>query len=294
MILVVGATGAQGGSVARRLLADGKPVRLLSRHTSSPAARALASRGAEVAEGDLADTGSLVRALRGCQGVFGMTSFCEHFGTELTHGKNLVDAALEARVEHLVLSTLPSSISLSSGALSVAHYESKAEIERYARAVRAPASFVHASFYFENFLSTFLKRAPDGNGLAFGFPQGNQPLASFGVEDFGAVVALVFEQRSRFMGEVVPVVAEYLRAEEYAAIITRVTGRDVRYSHVPESAYAALPIPNAALIAASFELTRRYAPFEMKHRAATRALHPAILGFESWVQERLARFQAFE
>jgi len=45
-ILVSGATGQQGGAVARRLLAAGFPVRALTRDPETPAAQALAARGA--------------------------------------------------------------------------------------------------------------------------------------------------------------------------------------------------------------------------------------------------------
>src|SRR5262249_220846 len=47
-VLVTGATGRQGGAVARSLLARGIPVRALSRNPDKPACRALAQAGAEV------------------------------------------------------------------------------------------------------------------------------------------------------------------------------------------------------------------------------------------------------
>ena len=54
-ILVAGATGQQGGAVARHLLAAGWPVRALTRDSDGPAAQALANQGASVVQGDLAD-----------------------------------------------------------------------------------------------------------------------------------------------------------------------------------------------------------------------------------------------
>src|SRR6478735_7343876 len=93
LILVTGATGAQGGSVARALLADEHfSVRILTRNGSSPKALELKAAGAEVAQGDLDDTASLIRAMRGCYGVFGVTNFWEHFDREYQQGKNLIDA----------------------------------------------------------------------------------------------------------------------------------------------------------------------------------------------------------
>jgi uncharacterized protein YbjT (DUF2867 family) len=136
LTLVSGATGAQGGSVARRLLARGQAVRALTRRASSPAARELAALGAELVEADLGDPSSLTAAMRGCSAVFGVTNYWEHAGLETVHGKNLVDAARAAEVPKLVLSTLPSSELLSGGAFSVPHFESKAAVEAYALRAR--------------------------------------------------------------------------------------------------------------------------------------------------------------
>ena len=62
-ILVVGATGMQGGGVARHLLKRGKfEVRCLTRHPNSEAARILEQQGAEGVQADLDDSASLVRA----------------------------------------------------------------------------------------------------------------------------------------------------------------------------------------------------------------------------------------
>src|SRR5689334_15924545 len=97
MILVTGATGAQGGGVARQLLKDAKfRVRCLTRDPKSPKAAALGRAGAELVKGDLADTRSLTAALTGCYGCFGVTNFWEHFGGEYQHGINLVDAVKAA------------------------------------------------------------------------------------------------------------------------------------------------------------------------------------------------------
>ncbi len=93
IILVTGATGGQGGSVARHLLEEGRfAVRAFTRNVGSPQALALEAAGAEIVQGDLADKESLVAAMQGCYGVFGVTNFWEHYDKELDHGKNLVMA----------------------------------------------------------------------------------------------------------------------------------------------------------------------------------------------------------
>jgi uncharacterized protein YbjT (DUF2867 family) len=66
-ILVTGATGLQGGAVARHLLKLGKPeVRCLTRRPDSEAAKTLKQLGAEVVRADLDDPASLKSVLRDC------------------------------------------------------------------------------------------------------------------------------------------------------------------------------------------------------------------------------------
>ena len=69
IVLVSGATGQQGGATAARLIADGWPVRVLTRNPESAAATALRHAGAEIVAGDMDDRGSLDAALRGVYGV---------------------------------------------------------------------------------------------------------------------------------------------------------------------------------------------------------------------------------
>ena len=74
-ILVVGATGNQGGATAHRLLTDGWSVRALTRDATSEKAQALAEAGAEVVQGNLEDRASLDAALQDVYSVFGVVNF---------------------------------------------------------------------------------------------------------------------------------------------------------------------------------------------------------------------------
>lgn len=66
--LVTGATGFVGSAVARRLLAEGFELRLLSRRNSDR--RNVDGLDATVVVGDLTDPASLQRAVEGCDAVF--------------------------------------------------------------------------------------------------------------------------------------------------------------------------------------------------------------------------------
>ncbi len=68
-ILVTGATGNQGGAVARSLRARGWKVRALVRDPAKPTAQRLAKDNIELVQGDLFTTASLENALNEVYGV---------------------------------------------------------------------------------------------------------------------------------------------------------------------------------------------------------------------------------
>jgi uncharacterized protein YbjT (DUF2867 family) len=172
-ILVTGATGLQGGAVARHLLKLGKAeVRCLTRRPDSEAAKTLKQLGADVVKADFDDPASLKSVLRDCTGVFGVTDFWEAFLREYDQGVNLIDAASEAGVAHLVLSTLPSAAKISNGAIAVPHCETKARMEEHTRQRGVPFTFVHVAFYFENFINYFPPQRQADGSYGFGFPDG--------------------------------------------------------------------------------------------------------------------------
>ncbi len=293
-ILVTGATGAQGGSVARHLLRRGDfAVRALTRDPDSAGARALRTVGAEVVQGDLGDPESLRAALVGAYGVFGVTNFWEHFAREREHGVNLIDAVADSEVEHFVLSTLPHVKQISGGELEVPHFDIKAELEAYAqnRCGRSTAlTFVHVAFYYENFLSFFPPRPQKDGTFAFGFPQGDTPLAAFAAEDLGGVVAPLFARPDDFRGRTVGVVGDDRPPAEYARIMTEVLDAPVVYQYVPREVFAGLGFPGAEDLANMFEFNRRFIPNRIEDLTLSRALYPSLQTFEAWLCANRSRF----
>ena len=82
LITIFGATGAQGGGLARAILAepDGDfAVRAVTRKPDSNAAKALSQAGAEVVAADLDDAASVARAMQGAHGAFCVTNFWNTF-----------------------------------------------------------------------------------------------------------------------------------------------------------------------------------------------------------------------
>jgi len=291
-ILVTGATGAQGGSVARHLLAKGGyAVRCLTRNPDSEKATALKQAGAELVRGDFEDLDSLRAALDGCHGVFGVTNFWEHFGKEYEQGKNLVDAVAAAEsVKHFVFSTLPGAKKISGGELYVPHFDIKAQLEDHARERGLPATFVHVAFYYENFLTFFPPQKQPNGTFAFGFPQGDTPLAALAIEDLGGVVAPIFEKPDEFIGKTVGVVGDDLPAAQYAEIMTRVLGKPIVYNYVPREVFATFGFPGADDLANMFDFNRRFIPNRVAALAESRRLYPAMQTFEVWLGANKDKF----
>ncbi len=292
-ILVFGATGAQGGSVARNLLARGRfDVRAITRNPESAAAQALRELGAEIVKGDLDDPASLRSALEGCYGVYGVTNFWEHFEKEEQQGRNLVDAVAASKVEHFVFSTLPHVAKATGGALNAPHFDIKAEYEDYARSLGLPATYVHVPAYFELF-ATFNPPRPAGDGTyEFGFPLGDAPVATMSVEDVGLIVALIFEQPQKYIGKVLKLAAEELPASVYAEVMSRATGATIRYKHVPREVFAALGFRGAEDLADMWEYYRSHIPSRKRDIEALRAIAPNLQTFEQWATRNAGRLRA--
>lgn len=284
IILVTGATGAQGGSVAKKLLADGKfNVRILTRDDSSLNAIALQKAGAEIAKGDFNDIKSLRNAMEGVYGVFGVTDFEEHSEREIFLGKNLIDAVKQSGVEHFVYSSSPNYHKLSNGERAVPQCDIKARLQEYAKSLKVPASFVHVAYYYENFINLFpLQRDRHGN-LHFGFPQGHTKLAMTGVRSVGGVVAKIFEYPKQYIGRTVGIVGEDRPCEEYALIMSKVLKQNVYYHHIPRDIFIGFDSETEKW-ADVFEVQRLYISNRHIDLIESYGLNPEMQSFESWLK----------
>lgn len=158
-IVVTGATGLQGGSVARLFLSDPKlkgewKVRGITRDVTKEKAKELQAMGAEMVQADMDDPATLEKAFQGAEAVFAVTNYWETMNKEkeVQQGKNMADAAKKQGVKKYIWSSLPDVNKLSNGALpNVHHFDGKAEVEDYVRKNGLPASFLFAGMYMTNF-----------------------------------------------------------------------------------------------------------------------------------------------
>ncbi|KAH8650560.1 hypothetical protein BGZ60DRAFT_388903 [Tricladium varicosporioides] len=142
LIVVIGATGGQGGGVAMRFLRDPEwKVRGVTRDVSSEKAKALATKGVEMIEANMNDEASLIRAFQGATAIFAFTDYYSHFpmspareSIQLEHiqGVNLANAAAKtSTLKHYIWSTLPHTSVLSQGRAVVPHFEGKAKTDLF-------------------------------------------------------------------------------------------------------------------------------------------------------------------
>ncbi len=106
-ILVIGATGNQGGHVSRALLNAGWPVHAYTRNPASPQAQRLKDKGAILVQGDLSDLDSLKAAIRNVTGIFSVQNFWElGLKEEVRLGSHVIQAAQQSgNMLHIVYSS---------------------------------------------------------------------------------------------------------------------------------------------------------------------------------------------
>jgi uncharacterized protein YbjT (DUF2867 family) len=224
---VSGATGNQGGVVARRLLKRGFRVRALSRDTQKPEAQALAEEGAKVVRGDLNDRSSVDRALEGAYGVFSVQNFYESgYEGEVRQGKMLADAAKAAGVRHVVYSSVGSA----HRETGIPHFDSKGEIEEYMRQTDLPYTILRPVFFMQNW-EMMRDQILDGTLAQPLDPE--KPLQQVNVEDLGAFAVIAFENPDEWLGREVDLAGDELTMLEVAETMSQVTGREISYYQVP-------------------------------------------------------------
>lgn len=306
-IAILGATGAQGGGLARAILEDpagGFAVRAITRDVNSPGAQALARQGAIVVAADVDDEASLARAFAGAHGVYAVTFFWAHFSPEkeAAQAGNIARAARAAGVRHAIWSTLEDTrrwVPLESermptlmGQYKVPHFDAKGASDRLFTEAGVPTTFLLTSFYWDNLIHFGMgpKRGADGT-LAITMPMGNAKLPGIAAQDIGGCAYGIFKAGSGFVGKTVGVAGEHLTGAQMAAQLAQALGQPVRYNDVPPEAYRAFGFPGAEDLGNMFQFKRDFeAEFcAARDVAASRALHPGLQTFAAWLAANKSR-----
>jgi uncharacterized protein YbjT (DUF2867 family) len=236
LIVVLGATGNQGGSVVDALLSEKKwKVRGVSRNPDSDKGKALKAKGVEVVDADFNDIQSIRKAFHGAWGVFAITQFWEpaimqNPELEYQNGKNIVDAAKAENVGYFIYSSLDDVHALSNKSLHVPHFTNKNRVEQHARQSGLKSAFFYPAFYIQNWLFFAPPKKGADGVLEFQLPvRADVGIAQFDVSQTGLVIARMFNNPDKYSGKIVRAVGEYRSGPETAAAYERVTGEKARY-----------------------------------------------------------------
>jgi uncharacterized protein YbjT (DUF2867 family) len=307
IIAVVGATGAQGGGLARAILADsnsGFGVRAITRKPDSDKARALSAAGAEVVAADADDPVSLERAFAGVHGAFVVTNFWEHLSPEreLKQAAAMARATKAAGVAHVVWSTLEDTrlsfplddprLKTLQGKYKVPHFDAKGEADAIFAADAAPTSYLMAAFYWENFIyfGQGPRRAADGT-LVLGLPLAGGKLPGIAAEDIGKCAYGIFRRGPDVAGQRFGIAGDVLSGPEYAAAFTRHLGVPVSFYDMPFDEYRALGFPGADDMGNMFEHHAILGEEFRRNRSpeVARALNPELQSFDRWLSANASR-----
>jgi uncharacterized protein YbjT (DUF2867 family) len=268
-VLVLGATGRQGGATARHLLSKGWRVRAFARDRNKPAAQALHQAGAEVVQGDYDDRASLEAAMQGVYGVFSVQASVD----EVRQGQTIADVARTASIQHLVYSSVQSAEDLA----RVGGDANKWQIEQYIRTLGVPATILRPCLFMDDLL-----------GPRYGVPSGAfaiafQPDVAIGLiaaDDIGAFAALAFEHPAEYLGKTIEIAGDALTPAQVAAAISRATGRSIRYTQIPvETVRQQNP-----QIASAFDFLNQVG--YTTDIAALRRQHPGLMDFDTWLKQQ--------
>ncbi|GAA1011840.1 hypothetical protein Aple_013400 [Acrocarpospora pleiomorpha] len=297
-VLVIGATGQQGGATTRALLAAGVSVRALVRDPATDRAKAVEALGAELVTGDLHDRDSVVRAARGARAVFSlqmpeMKGGAFDFDGELTQAVNLIEGAMAADVPQFVHSSVSGAGQHTEfpgwtegrWAPLEPYYAAKAGIQDRVR----EAGFTHWSlikpgFFMENLLPSVAYLFPRGveGGLATVLkPQTHLSLVA--VDDIGTAAAAAIATPLRFDGVELELASDYLTMTDIAKILSRALGTELTAPDMTEEEAIAAGMPTWAGL--SHELMN--VAGQPARPEYARALGIPLTTFEEWAHEHL-------
>ncbi|MFF3847840.1 NmrA/HSCARG family protein [Streptomyces sp. NPDC002328] len=279
-VLVIGATGLQGGATARELLRRGRETAALVRDPRSHKARELAALGVRLVTGDLDDEASLRAAMRGTHGVFSVQNFMTPLGLggEVRQGRAVARAAKATGVAHVVYSSVGGAERHS----GVPHFDSKRHIERYLAQLDVPTTVLRPSFFMDNFCAHG-PRNVDGTLVVQLALKPDTRVQFIAVDDIAHFAAQAFDRPQEYLGRAVELAGDELSATQVAEAFAARSGLPARFEELPLDAVAADPyIPNAPEIALMFEWFQEHG--YRADIAALRAEHPGLHTLASFLK----------
>lgn len=306
LIAVVGATGSQGGGLARAILDDPDHefrVRALTRSATSDKARELAAAGAEVVEADLDDGPSVRSAFEGADGAFVVTNYWApqspedqrtRASRELAQADTAALAAKQAGVGHVIWSTLEDTrdhfgtderVPSVEGPYKVPHFDAKAEADALFREYDIPMTLLRTTLFYEGFAGSMGPIRADDGKLVLTLPMAEAKLSGIAVGDIGRTALGIFRRGPELIGSTVSIAGDHLTGEQYAAALSDALGEQVTYRPMGWDDFRAQGFPGAVEMGNMFQYyAENSARFvDDRNLARVRELNPALQSFREWL-----------
>ncbi|WP_207389737.1 NmrA/HSCARG family protein [Stutzerimonas kirkiae] len=227
-ILVFGATGRQGGSVAKALLKVHWPVRAFVQDPSEPVSIALQDAGAELVHGSLEDAHAIASSMKDAHGVFSVMPANLSAEDEVRYGTRVADLAVKSRVDHFIYS---SGASAGDEPTGVPRFDAKPRIEAYIRELPLTATIIRPMIFME-----MLVRPGFGldEGRLVSLIHRNHSIQLTAVQDIGKIVTAMFVDKARFAGKTLKIASDRVTGRELEAVFSEAAGLPISYFRFPD------------------------------------------------------------
>jgi uncharacterized protein YbjT (DUF2867 family) len=279
-VVVCGATGRQGGAVARQLANDGWRVTGLTRDPTSDKARRLGTAGIEVAQADMADRASLDRAFARADGVFVIQNpMIAGFDGEVLQGRNVADAAKAAGITHVVYGS--AGLGHTTG---VPSWDSKVAIAAHMREIGLPVTVLRPMAFMELMSDKDLYPQVAMWSLMPKLAGGDTRIPWLAVDDVGAIAAKAFSDPVGFVGRDIALAGDVRTVEECRALWQTSHGRPPRRFPMPLWLFKRIAGPAGKDLPKLWSWLRTGSvPLDT---GPTREIHPAAMTVEQWLTRR--------
>jgi uncharacterized protein YbjT (DUF2867 family) len=303
IIAVFGATGAQGGGLARAILNDNNSefaVRAITRDITSDKAKALSAKGAEVVAADIDDPQSMKKALQGAYGAYFVTFFWAHLSAEkeTNEAKQMAQAAKAAGLKHVIWSTLEdvrkyvplndNRMPTLRGKYKVPHFDGKGEADHFFTDAGVPTTFLLASFYWENLIYFGMgpKRGEDGK-LAITLPMADKKLSGIAAEDIGKCAYGIFKKGTSLVGKRIGIAGDEPNCKQMAASLSKALSEEVKYNEISPAVFRSFGFPGADDLGNMFQFYQEFEDVCVKTRNIkySKELNPELQDFDTWLRE---------
>ncbi|PYH84662.1 NAD(P)-binding protein [Aspergillus uvarum CBS 121591] len=237
-VLITGATGKQGGSVIRNLLAKNAPFDILAvtRNAQSPSAQKLAQQSPRIklVEGNLDDPAALFRSAKTGSsapiwGVYSVQAADPRNDNERRQGLALVDESIKQGVKFFVYSSVDRGGDASiNNPTKVPHFVYKHEIEKHlitkSEGTDMQWTILRPTAFFENLTPDYFGRV---FATAWQMSLKGKPLQLIATSDIGFFAAQAFLHPEQSQGQAFSLAGDELTYEQMATIFKQKTGQDV-------------------------------------------------------------------